>query len=298
MRISVIIPHYNQPEYLRVCLTTLQQQADSTADLEIIVVDNGSENLPEGICAEFPKVQLLQEKTPGPGPARNLGANTATGDILAFIDADCHAHDHWLSAIETAFQSPATQVIGGDVQVKYATPGRPTFLEPYESIYSYRNHEHIAEGYSGTGNLAMRAQIFDKVGPFVGLGVAEDKEWGLRAGAMGFTTIYVADMIAYHPARKNFSELAQKWDRHIAHAYPDYAATSAGKARWLIRAVAMAGSPLAEIGTILQSARVRGWRERVLAFLCLTKVRLYRSWRMMSLACGGPQKDLEGDWSR
>ncbi|MDA7964887.1 glycosyltransferase [Ruegeria sp.] len=298
MRISVIIPHYNQPEYLRVCLTTLRQQADSTADLEIIVVDNGSKRLPDDICAEFPDVQLLQETTPGPGPARNLGANTATGDILAFIDADCHAHDHWLSAIETAFQSSSTQVIGGDVQVKYATPGHPTFLEPYESIYSYRNHEHIAEGYSGTGNLAMRAEIFHKVGPFVGLGVAEDKEWGLRAGAMGFTTIYVADMIAYHPARKTFAELAQKWDRHIAHAYPDYVTTSAGKARWLIRAIAMAGSPLAEIRTILRSRRVGGGQERLLAFLCLAKVRLYRSRRMLSMLLGAPQKDLEGDWSR
>jgi glycosyltransferase involved in cell wall biosynthesis len=194
MLISVVIPHFNQEGHLLTCLERLQEQEGYSADVEIIVVDNGSTNLPDKIVAAFPGVQLLSETTPGPGPARNRGVVSARGDVLAFIDADCHADQRWLSVIETAFSDPATQIIGGDVRVGYAIPGRPSFIEPYEAIYSYRNHEHIAEGYSGTGNLAMRAEILRHVGPFAGIEVAEDQDWGLRAGTLGYQTHYVVSI--------------------------------------------------------------------------------------------------------
>ncbi|WP_200833275.1 glycosyltransferase family 2 protein [Ruegeria sp. AU67] len=298
MLISVIIPHYNHSEYLGLCLDSLRQQQNLQSDVEILVVDNGSERAPQDVSSNFPGVRLLQQKTPGPGPARNLGVAQARGDILAFIDADCHAQSNWLSVIETVFQNPETQIAGGDAQVQYATPGNPTFLEPYERIYAYRNRKYIAQGYSGTGNLAMRRQVFDTVGPFAGLGVAEDREWGLRANARGYATIYVEDMVVYHPARKSFAELTRKWDRHIVHDYSDYTGKSFGKLRWLFRAVAVAGSPLGELGTVLFSDRVQGAQERGLAFLCMTRIRLYRSRRMLQVILTPGSLRAEGDWSR
>ena len=298
MLISVIIPHFNQPEYLRLCLDTLHQQSDYKSDVEIIVVDNASTQFPEEICSAFPGVSLYLENTPGPGPARNLGAMRACGEVLAFIDADCHASGNWLSAIETAFQTSTLQVIGGDVQVKYATPGHPTFLEPYESIYSYRNSQHIAEGFSGTGNLAVRTDVFTKVGPFAGLGVAEDRDWGLRASALGYSAVYIKDMIVYHPARKSFAELTDKWDRHISHDYSDYSEKPLGKLRWLIRAIAVAGSPIGELATILCSNRVRGLQERKNVLLCLIRIRLYRARKMLQIAYTPASMRTEGDWDR
>ena len=68
----------------------------------------------------------------------------------------------------------------------YENPTRPTFLEPYESIYSYRNSEHIAEGFSGTGNLATLPSVVAEIGSFAGIEVAEDRDWGLRACAAGY----------------------------------------------------------------------------------------------------------------
>lgn len=292
MRISVVIPHFNQEEHLRTCLAQLQAQQGHTAETEIIVVDNGSPRMPEAVCAAFPGVRLLREDTPGPGPARNTGAAAANGDVLAFIDADCQADPGWLAAIEGHFRNPEAEIIGGDVRVGYANPDHPTFVEPYEAIYSYRNHEYIAQGFSGTGNLAMRPDILHHVGPFAGIGVAEDRDWGLRAGAVGYRIDYVPGMIVYHPARRSFAELALKWDRHIAHDYREYAATPGGKIAWILRAIAMAGSPAVEIPTILTSARVSGWRARGLAFVCLIAVRLHRSRIMLgALVSGGPEAD-------
>src|SRR6185295_3045740 len=98
--ISIIVPHLNQPAQLRRCITALWAQRQPKQQVEIIVVDNGSKAMPNEICSDFPGIFLLCERTPGPGPARNLGVSHAKGDILAFIDADCVAHPGWLSAIE------------------------------------------------------------------------------------------------------------------------------------------------------------------------------------------------------
>ncbi len=272
-------------------------QEDVRADVEIIVVDNGSTELPEAICAAYPNVRLVSEQTPGPGPARNRGIAEAKGDLLAFIDADCRAHANWLSVIERMFEDPGVQVIGGDVQVDYRTPGKPTFLEPYEAIFSYRNHEHIAEGFSGTGNLAMRPEVFAKVGPFSGLSVAEDRDWGFRARDAGFPARYVPEMIAYHPAREGFAELRQKWDRHISHDFA-HVTTAGDRAKWAIKTVAMLASPLVAVPVILRSDRISGGWERLLAFLCLVRVRWYRSRRMLAVQLSGEHGKHSASWNR
>jgi len=298
MLISIVIPHLNQEDFLRVGLKALHQQRNTAADLEIIVVDNGSARLPVEICCQWPDVRLLSEPTPGPGPARNRGINEARGEILAFIDADCRADPGWLAAIQAAFINPETNIIGGDVRVGYENVSRPTFLEPYESIYSYRNNEHIAEGFSGTGNLATRPSVIAEIGMFAGIEVAEDRDWGLRARAAGYAISYVPDMIVFHPARKTFAELALKWDRHIAHDYERFRSRRLAGLRWLARALAVAGSPLFEVRTLLFSPRVSGARERLLAFLCLSRVRLYRGRRMIAVWLHGDSQTISAAWNR
>lgn len=287
MLISVVIPHFNQEDHLRIGLQRLHAQGGCGAEVEFIVVDNGSRRLPEEVCAAFPDVTLLLETTPGPGPARNLGASQARGEVLAFIDADCHADPNWLAEIERHFRDPAAQIAGGDVRVGYADPARPTFIEPYEAIYSYRNNKHIAEGFSGAGNMATRPAIVAHVGPFAGIGIAEDRDWGLRAGALGYRTVYLPGMIVYHPARDSFRELTRKWDRHTAHDFADWKRKPLGRIKWLLRALAMAASPIAEIPAVLTSRRISGAWERLLAFLCLCAIRLYRAQAMLRVMLRG-----------
>ena len=281
-RISVVIPHLNQPAALQRCLTALF--ANNRPPDEVLVVDNGSDVLPEAICAAYPSARLLEEPVPGPGPARNRGVAEAAGDILAFIDADCRADPAWLSVIAARFADPKVQILGGDVRIDMEDPARPKLLEAYESVYAYRMDRYIAEqGFTGTGNLAVRRIVLNEVGPFAGLQVAEDRDWGRRAAIKGYTITYVPEMRAYHPARSDFSELCRKWDRHIAHDFADLPRRPSGRVRWLAKAIAMAVSPLVELPRILLSDRISGPRARALAFLGLTRIRLYRSRDMAAL---------------
>lgn len=297
LRISVVIPHLNQLAVLARCLESLSSGV-LIAD-EIFVVDNGSTTLPIEICAAYPSVRLLHEPTPGPGPARNRGVAEATGDILAFIDADCLADPHWLSEGLVAMSDPSAQILGGDVRIAYANPDKLTMLEAYESIYAYRMDRYISrEGFTGTGNLVVRRAVLDAVGPFAGLSVAEDRDWGQRATAAGYQIRYIAAMKVYHPARSQFSELKAKWDRHIAHDFVSARARKAWLLRWGAKMLAMGVSPLAEVPRIAVSDRVTGVRSRLLAFLGLVRIRGYRTGVMLWLLMGGDPEQLSGRWNR
>lgn len=294
MLISVVIPHLNQPAMLARCLASLragQRQAD-----EIIVVDNGSASLPTALCAG---VTLLQESVPGPGPARNRGIQAATGDVLAFIDADCLAAPDWLAAAEAAMADPSAKILGGDVRIAYANPARLTMLEAYESIYAYRMDRYIArEGFTGTGNLVVRRGVLDDVGAFAGIGIAEDRDWGRRATAKGYAIRYAAGMRVYHPARTSFADLFRKWDRQTAHDYNDACKSRTGRLKWAAKTLTMAVSPLAELPRVAISDRVAGGRDRGLAFLSLLRIRIYRAGVMIRLAACGDAKTLSDRWNR
>ena len=93
-RISVVILHLNPPEFLARCFASLA--AGTRAPYEAIVVDNGSRELPEAVCAAH-GARLLSEAEPGPGSARNCGVAASSGELLAFIDADCVAYPGWSS---------------------------------------------------------------------------------------------------------------------------------------------------------------------------------------------------------
>lgn len=296
-RISVIIPHLNQPQMLARCLASLA--AGERKPDEVIVVDNGSAVAPTGICELYPHVRLLQEKIPGPGPARNHGIAQSSGDILAFIDADCIADPGWLAAAAAAMSDPEAQILGGDVRIALVDPTRLTMLEAYESIYAYRMDRYITrEGFTGTGNLVVRRAVLEAVGPFAGIGVAEDRDWGQRATRAGHVIRYVPAMKVYHPARQHQAELRQKWDRHMAHDFADVPGNLLARLKWLFKTLAMAVSPLAEFPRILSSDRIVGPRNRALAFAGLGRIRLYRAWRMTQLFLGADPALLSGRWNR
>lgn len=297
--ISIVIPHLNQEQHLERCLSALASQAAAMPGVEIIVVDNGSRDLPTALCARFPDVTLCEEKIAGPGPARNKGIAVARSDVLLFIDADCRPHPDWLRSAANHFrQAEGADIVGGDVRIDVVDPENTTKLEAYESVFAYRQKQYIEEfGFSGTGNLAMRRRAYDVVGPFAGIGVAEDRDWGQRATAMGLKIQYLPGMIVFHPARRSMAELRSKWDRHVSHDFEQFERTLIGTVKWLALCFAVAVSGIIDIRKIVSSNRISSLSERLHAAEVLFKIRLYRSWRMLSLLVNPTQK-LNQKWNR
>lgn len=298
--ISVIIAHLNQPDALQICLESLQRQNFDLTLVEIIVVDNGSHTLPTDVVSMFKNVRLEFEAQAGPGPARNKGVAVSKGTILAFIDSDCVADRSWLSTISRVMQPDSgIDIAGGKVKVGTAVHDQPNMVEAYEQVFSFRQDVYIkSQGFSGSGNLATRRDIFERVGSFGGIEIAEDVDWGRRATRLGIITHYIAEMIVTHPARKSLAEIYTKLDRLVSHEFAGKKPGLLGNLKWFAKALAVAGSPLASWLAIPKSDELRTWRDYRLAGCGLTLVRLYRARKMLSLQLGRPKGRDSHSWNR
>jgi GT2 family glycosyltransferase len=209
------------------------------------------------------------------------------------------ACEGWLASIAAALGGETRKcIIGGDVRILPLDPNRLTQLEAYECIFAYRQEEYIRKfGFSGTGNLAVRRADFDVIGPFGGIEIAEDREWGRRAQALGYAIEYCREMIVYHPARTTFSQIEEKWDRHIDHDRADVARLHFSRARWMFFAIAVALSPAFELHRIATSSRVRTMRDRFLATTALIRIRLYRAQKMITGAISDSRRGSQS-WNR
>lgn len=88
-KVSVIIPIFNAEKYLRKCVDSVLAQ--TLDDFEIILVDDGSTDGSPNICDEYakrPNVTAIHQMNSGASCARNAGIMNATGEYIAFVDAD------------------------------------------------------------------------------------------------------------------------------------------------------------------------------------------------------------------
>lgn len=89
-KVSIIVPIYNVEKYLPQCMESLLNQ--TLADIEIILVDDGSPDNCPAMCDEYAKqdhrVRVIHKANAGQGYARNSGLEIATGEYIAFVDSD------------------------------------------------------------------------------------------------------------------------------------------------------------------------------------------------------------------
>lgn len=177
--VSVIIPVYNDAKRLRVCLGCLQTQ--SYSPFEVIVVDNGSDNLAAVVAAveDCPAARWVCEAMPGSYAARNRGIEVAEGEVLAFTDADCVPAADWIEAGVAALRSRANcGLAAGAIEVVMGNPQHP--VELFESVMALSQQKFVAQDhYGATANVFTWATVFEQVGRFnPALKSSGDVEWG------------------------------------------------------------------------------------------------------------------------
>ena len=151
-RVSVVIPLYNKAPYVQRCLASVAAQ--TLADFEVLVVDDGSTDDGAAIVRSFPdpRVTLIQQANAGPGAARNRGIDAARGSIIAFLDAD----DEWLP--EYLQRGVAALEAAGD-SVAFCVSGYFKYPEA-EDTQSYWRSRGITDGlYRATPSDPVRSII-------------------------------------------------------------------------------------------------------------------------------------------
>jgi peptidoglycan/xylan/chitin deacetylase (PgdA/CDA1 family)/glycosyltransferase involved in cell wall biosynthesis len=111
MRVSVIVPAYNEEETLQLTLDSLRKQ-DFTGTMEIIVVDNDSTDGTAKVANDW-GVRVVRESRKGYVYALMCGFDHACGEILITTDADTIVPPNWISTLVGAFEADAAVVAAG-----------------------------------------------------------------------------------------------------------------------------------------------------------------------------------------
>lgn len=274
-RVSVVVPHYNDPAGLALCLASLTAQTLPRDQFEIVVADNdspiGAEAVERAIAGRA-RMTVVTEK--GAGPARNGGVAMATGEILAFIDSDCVAEPEWL--VEGLRALADHDFVGGRVKVSAADPARPTPSEAFEAVFAFNFQDYIErKGFTGSGNMFVPRRIFDAVGGFR-KGVSEDIEWSHRARGMGYRLGYASAAVISHPGRRTWRELVAKNRRINQEMFLLARERRGGRLRYLARTWALPPSAILHTPRVITSAALPDWGARRRALVTLYRLRLWR----------------------
>jgi glycosyltransferase involved in cell wall biosynthesis len=167
MKLSVIIPCYNAAETISEQLDALINQ-NWSEPWELIIADNGCSdetiNIVENYKKSLPNLRIIDaSKKKGASHARNVGANAAKSEALAFCDADDVVEPGWVAAMgEALFRH---DFVGGHNE--YWKLNESSLVKNY----GYENGEGVTFNhpylpYKGGGNLGIKRSIHQAVGGF------------------------------------------------------------------------------------------------------------------------------------
>lgn len=162
--LSVIIPVYNGGAQFLQCLKAIHQS--TYGDWELIVVDDGSDDGSDLLAHKFGARLLRTGGQLGPAAARNLGAKSARGEGLFFIDADCEVHADTLTKVADIFEAePNLDALFGSYD---DTPAASNFIAQYKNLFHHYVHQHGSEDASTfwTGCGAIKRSRFMALGGF------------------------------------------------------------------------------------------------------------------------------------
>jgi non-ribosomal peptide synthetase component F len=213
-RVSVIVPARGSVEPLARCLEALlREQTVPRAEFEVIVVDNGLERAAD-LRRRFPEITWAREEGIGSYAARNRGLAEATGEFVAFTDADCIPASDWLERALIALRTTDATLVGGTIEFVGTANGDLTCYERFEqAMFDWAKPQRMVNerGFAVTANLVAYRSIFDRVGPFDGdLRSSGDREWTQRAVAKGETLRYCREARVRHPSRASFPPMLKK----------------------------------------------------------------------------------------
>lgn len=210
--ISVIVPVYNHWHLIPELIDCLRNQSLGTDSFELLLVDNGSDYVPEeSALPSF--ARLLHCATPGSYAARNEGIRNARGELLTFTDADCRPEPQWLEEGLTAFRSAGRTdvIVAGGISVVPANPDAPTTYELYDMTLGLPQARYVRRGYGITANLFVPRVVIDRVGAFdENRFSGGDAEFCRRAVRRGVGLKYCAKASICHPARSTWDDLVIK----------------------------------------------------------------------------------------
>ncbi len=184
-KISIVIPNYNGADTIGECL--MAAFASKYSEFEVVVVDDCSGDNSVEIINKFPCKLVRLEKRSGTSKARNIGAESSTGDFIFFTDADCLLQEDTLLLVNKALsETDLTTVLGGTYT---RMPHDKDFFSIFQSVYINYSETKKSDDpdYIAAHAMIIDAGIFRKSGGFPEdfLPIIEDVELSHRLRRSG-----------------------------------------------------------------------------------------------------------------
>ena len=201
-KVSVVICAYNAAATIEDCLSSLQRLR--YPNYEVIVVNDGSRDATPEIARRYP-FQLITVPNGGLSAARNLGLHAATGEIVAYTDADVRVDEDWLSFLVQPFMTSDAVGVGGPnivptddewiAQCVAHSPGGPTHV---------LLHDTVAEHIPGC-NMAFRKWALEELGGFdpTYIKAGDDVDICWRLQARGGHLAFSPSAVVWHHHRNS-----------------------------------------------------------------------------------------------
>jgi glycosyltransferase involved in cell wall biosynthesis len=295
--LSIAICTRNRAALLKRTLTALLAQAQPSARLEVLVVDNDSHDQTADVVRAFADVRYVREPQLGIANARNRALRETNGAWLIYLDDDALPCENWLQAFRAAIAQRAADCLLGRVLLEWEGARPSWFPARYETLLSSYDlgeaaHALDAGGYLLTTNTAFRRAALSALGGFKAhlghkgkslLG-GEDNDIFNRLIAGGHRIWYVPEALALHwvpKERQTFGWLAKRlfWDG-ATQPLLDYGAGQPRQRYW--REI---GRDLRRAARLVLAQRRRwytaeGRREAALA-VCQQMGRLWMNWKLL-----------------
>lgn len=171
MKLSFVIPAYNEEDHIKACLLSIAEQTKGSPDFEIIVVNNASHDRTKEIALSVPGVKVVDEPKKGLTRARKAGYLAARADLVANIDADTMLTPRWLDKVVQSFESNKNLVALSGPFIYYDLPVITGFFVRFfyylgtfwGAIFHYFfDFGAMLQG----GNFIIKKSAFDQVGGF------------------------------------------------------------------------------------------------------------------------------------
>ncbi|MDM9383330.1 glycosyltransferase [Chlorogloeopsis sp. ULAP01] len=221
-KVSLVIPIYNGEADLPELINCLLAQTYPNQRLEYLLVDNNSSDrtpvILQEIAEKFPSLIHIENENQiqSSYAARNKGIRTATGEIIAFTDADCRPQPEWLEVLIAPFMNLDIAIVVGEITSLSPKNLLEKFAERQETLSQKHTLTHKFCPYGQTANLAIRRQALQKVGlfrPYLDSGGDADICWRIQQENIGRLE-FAPGAIVQHRHRNTLKELESQWRRY------------------------------------------------------------------------------------
>lgn len=211
-RVSVVLLTKNSVATVKKSIESIFQQTHQPD--EVVVVDGNSRDGTLEVVKKYP-VKLVTEPGLGFGHARNLGVKNATGDIIFFLDSDCHAEPDWIENALPNFDSNL-EIVGvtGQTRLWNTESGIARFLACVGGRVNMPTQQRFVK-IAPTMNLALKRTVIDEVGGFDETLIrCEDTDLSYKI-SQRHKILYEPKMVVWFRGSPTLSVASRKCIRHF-----------------------------------------------------------------------------------